>query len=334
MFLFFILFSIKAQDETFNRLVSNLGGGGPAFRANDVIRIPSVTISVINYSHSDRVNTYLVVINNNSSLKPFYIETTRNYTFSDASPNKNTIIENMNIQYARNVQYMNNNIISDTFLFKDMFGQRGVSIEISNNIFRYKIIDGSSIMITRYLDNNTALIIPSTIDGLPVTDIDRNAFYRSGDQTRLTSLELPNTVRTIGERAFENNRIRQLILPDGIVAIGRRAFYNNELTELVLPRNLNFIEALTFDGGGNNLSTIIIPNSVRTIRGTAFRGPITRITIGASVVFSAYDVDNNPFTMGGIQGDYPKLFKDCYIENKRRAGTYTYSNNKWTYSGP
>jgi hypothetical protein len=330
MFLFFILFFIKAQDETFNRLVSNLAGSGTAFRVNDVIRIPSVTISVINYSHSDGVNTYLVVINNNSSLKPFYIETKRNYTFRDASPNKNTIIENMNIQYVRNVQYMNNNIINDTFLFKDMFGQRGESIEISNNIFRYQIIDGSSIRITKYLDNNTELIIPRTIDGLPVTEIGRSAVSRSGNQPRVTSLELPNTVRTIGIMAFRGNKIKKIILPDSIVAIGDCAFEYNEATELVLSKNLYHIEYRTF--GGNKLTSVIIPNSIRRLTSQAFlSSPITSITIGSNVIFDAMDASVTPFTLG-YRNDYLTLFNDCYITNNRRAGIYTYTNNKWSYS--
>jgi hypothetical protein len=58
--------------------------------------------------------------------------------------------------------------------------------------------DNGTIRITGYTGTDADVVIPSTIDGLPVTSIETNALTHSS----LTSVTIPNSVTSIGDSAF------------------------------------------------------------------------------------------------------------------------------------
>lgn len=62
-------------------------------------------------------------------------------------------------------------------------------------------IQDNQVTITDYTGNGGNLIIPDTIDGLPVTGIGDNAYK---DCTTLTSIIIPNSITTIGSSVFYN----------------------------------------------------------------------------------------------------------------------------------
>ena len=64
--------------------------------------------------------------------------------------------------------------------------------------FNYTI-DNGTITITGYTGSGGGVVIPDTINGLPVTGIGRRAFY---GQPFVTSVVVPNSVTSIGAGAF------------------------------------------------------------------------------------------------------------------------------------
>ena len=66
--------------------------------------------------------------------------------------------------------------------------------------FEYEI-DDSEVTITNYTGAGGDVVVPDTIDGLPVTAIGDNAFCYC---TSLTSITLPDSVTTIGRWAFQD----------------------------------------------------------------------------------------------------------------------------------
>jgi hypothetical protein len=104
----------------------------------------------------------------------------------------------------------------------------------------------------------------------------------------LTSVIIPNGVRTIGVGAFVQNRLTNVSIPNSVTYIGNIAFQRNQLTN------------------------IIIPESVRSISQDAFSGnPLISISIGTNVTLA---------TGGYISFD--RSFDNLYNNNKI-AGTYT-----------
>ncbi len=115
-----------------------------------------------------------------------------------------------------------------------------------------------------------SLVIPDTIEGCPVTAIQ---FWAFSDCTALESVEIPDTVTSIGEAAFFNcsglervklpanltelpsnafgycRNLTQVTIPDSVTSISNHVFYNcSSLTEVTIPANVSYIDLGIFEG--------------------------------------------------------------------------------------
>ena len=107
--------------------------------------------------------------------------------------------------------------------------------------FFYEVQEDQTAKITDFSDqtrsDEIALVIPSEVDGYPVTAIGDNAFMQ---QTTLTSVVIPEGVRSIGSKAFSAcDGITSIRLPSTLESIGSRAFSNCKgLRSIALPLSL------------------------------------------------------------------------------------------------
>jgi hypothetical protein len=179
----------------------------------------------------------------------------------------------------------------------------------------------------------TAIIFPTS-----VTSIGERAFV--GNQ--LTDIDLPSRVRSIGRGAFEGNLLTRVTIPSGFTAVGERMFANNQLARAAFPESMtaihdrafmnNQLTGVTFPSklksigfeafAGNRLTSVTLPPSVTVVEGRAFGGNrITSVTIGSGV-----ELDNRE-----EYSAFPNGFDAYYNTSGKRAGTYTYSNNRWNF---
>lgn len=102
----------------------------------------------------------------------------------------------------------------------------------------------------------------------------------------LTSITIPNSVKSIGESAFKGcSGLSSIIIPDGVTYIGPYAFNKcTSLTSFDIPSGITLIGMFVFDEC-TSLQSVIIPSSVVTIGDDAFRKctNLTSITIPPSV---------------------------------------------------
>ena len=102
--------------------------------------------------------------------------------------------------------------------------------------------------------------------------------------TNLVSISLPDTVTSIGSKAFSGcTALRKITLGNNVTSIGSQAFYNcSALTSITIPDSVTSIGDSAFSGTG--LESMVIPDSVTTI-GNSIDGcsRLTSITIGAGV---------------------------------------------------
>ena len=141
--------------------------------------------------------------------------------------------------------------------------------------FEYTITDGEC-TITKYKKNEENVVIPSEIEGCPVTMIGKSAFSnKAGVQSvilpdsvtrinqnaftacnRLENISFPKNLQTIGDYAFSScGSLKTVVLPDTVSSIGTRAFVDcTNLEEAKLSASLKALpekvfwrcEALTF----------------------------------------------------------------------------------------
>jgi len=120
--------------------------------------------------------------------------------------------------------------------------------------------DGVSCAITGYSGTDYSPVIPSTIDGLIVTDIGDNAFYGDG---YLGNLTIPNSVTTIGNSAFNScYSLGSVTIPNSVTSIGDNAFNScYSLGSVTIPTSVTTIGNNAFDSC-YNLGSVILPVSV------------------------------------------------------------------------
>ena len=160
----------------------------------------------------------------------------------------------------------------------------------------YEIADGE-VIITAYKGTESSIVIPNTINNLPVTAIGCLAFYRSYG---LTSVIVPNSVTSIDTSAFRACQdLKNIVLSSSLLSISDYTFEGcYHLTNIVIPESIVSIGQRAF-GGCSSIKSIIFPNSLTTIENYAFAGctslstviipeNVTRIGTGA-FNFNIYD---------------------------------------------
>lgn len=86
----------------------------------------------------------------------------------------------------------------------------------------------------------------------------------------LRAIEIPDSVKFIGESAFSNSEFSELTIPDSVLEIGNKAFENcAKLKKITLSKRLQSIGSGAFSGC-LSLSAVTIPDSVKSIGKNAF----------------------------------------------------------------
>jgi hypothetical protein len=181
----------------------------------------------------------------------------------------------------------------------------------------------------------SAVTIPSTTNGYPVTSIKMWAF--EGNWT-VSSVSIPASVTNIGEGAFAQCQNLSAItvdssnpaytnlngalfsksqttliqypggiagsytIPNSVTNIRAAAFFFcSRLTSVTIPNSVTSIEEEAFYDC-TSLNSIVIPNSVTSIGSEAFAGcPLTSVTLGTNVTtIGPNSFENCPFTSVSI----------------------------------
>ena len=124
-----------------------------------------------------------------------------------------------------------------------------IEVEVEEVVEEPTLVNGllfkkteSGYEVVGYEEGITSLVIPSAIDGVPVTSIADKAFR---DSEISGDVVLPKTIESIGDEAFMNSVYLdgKIYLPSSLKTIGTRAFYNCNKIEgdLIIPDSVESI---------------------------------------------------------------------------------------------
>lgn len=152
---------------------------------------------------------------------------------------------------------------------------------VANAQFTFTTNNGA-ITITGYTGPGGAVVIPSTTNGYPVTEIGNASLTNPS----ITSVTIPESVTVIATSAFiDCTNLTSVIIPDSITNIGDYAFYLcSSLTSVTIPNSLPSIGYEVFYSC-SSLTNITIGNGATSIGNWAFEycTRLTRVTIGNNV---------------------------------------------------
>ena len=138
--------------------------------------------------------------------------------------------------------------------------------------FRYFLNDESEAIISRYTGGESAVVVPESLDGYPVTQIGSYAFSAFAvPETLITSINLPETLESIAKNAFDSNEnLTHINIPSKVTTIPFQCFYRCDSLEYIeIPDSVNKIEEGAFKIC-EGLKSISLPKSITEIAEETF----------------------------------------------------------------
>lgn len=189
---------------------------------------------------------------------------------------------------------------------EEIEGSSMTSAEASKSFVCDVNVSKKTVVIKKYSGNALEVDIPAYIDGIPVTEIGANAF---ANNTKITSVNIPNSVKLIGIGAFQNcPSLTSVSIPSSVTEIGYYAFLKcTNLSSITVPSSVKSIGysafqstkwlsaqknefvivgdgvLIKYNGKGGN---VVIPNTVKKITNAFyFNSNAATVTIPSSVTY-------------------------------------------------
>ncbi|MBQ8721708.1 MAG: leucine-rich repeat domain-containing protein [Paludibacteraceae bacterium] len=160
-----------------------------------------------------------------------------------------------------------------------------------SKVTHIEIKNGTKVLANESQNNGTRMT--STAGGYAIqikTNIEFDMLGVFEGYTSLKSIIIPNSIKTIGNRAFYGcSSLESIILPDSLKEIHPQAFENcTSLKSIIIPNTIREIGERTFYGC-SSLESIIIPNQVNFIHESTFENctSLKNITIHDNLNFVA-----------------------------------------------
>ena len=139
--------------------------------------------------------------------------------------------------------------------------------ETNAGYFNCNEVTRGKLAITKYIGEDTSVVIPRQINKKTVTSI---GYYAFGGCFNLNNVIIPDTVTQIGDFAFSGCLcLSGIMIPNSVNYIGTRAFFGcSHLTSITIPSSVTKIGSMAFSGC-SSLKNIIFKGR-KNLNGIAF----------------------------------------------------------------
>lgn len=139
------------------------------------------------------------------------------------------------------------------------------------------------------------LVIPTTVNGFKVTSILPHAFDRADED--LTSVSIPNTVKFIGEYAFQSCKFESLTIPASIDSLANYSLWLIKVKKLTFEDSDDEIfvgkSQVNMFGSSEEVEELYLGRNVRSLGGLFQNNAVKRVTIGNKVTRVSNNCFNN-----------------------------------------
>ena len=188
--------------------------------------------------------------------------------------------------YASVIIHMSENIVygdEDTYTYQDEYAQYDYIIDNSGNANIIKCYDNTG----------TTIKVPSEVDGYTVTAITVSSLSENAFEiTDVESIELPDTIRKLGDYTFYNVPVKSIKLPSNLTTIGNKCFSLSKIESIEMPSTVTRI-GFSICQYCSSLKSVILSEELESITESAFVGctALTEIEIPEKVT----DIEYNAF---------------------------------------
>ncbi len=201
--------------------------------------------------------TYVYDIFSKCGLKDVYFNNTQDYWYNMANVKSTAVLTYPTMHFSDDNDYVK-------------FNENGID---------YRIYSDKAIVMGCDKDL-TEIHIPEQVQNVPVTEIHQEAFQK---HENLKSVEIPETVVSIGKAAFYQSSLESVNLPEDLTSIGTSAFRDTNLTEIKIPDNIETLNYAVFCDC-QQLKSVTLPKALKTIGEEAFaQCPLEEVTVPEAV---------------------------------------------------
>ena len=187
-------------------------------------------------------------------------------------------------------------------------------------------------------DAEGELIIPSTIEGVPVTRIVQYAFQNA---RKLTNIVIPNSISVIERGAFRGcSKITKFVIPPSVTTIEDSAFSScSNLIEIPIPDSVTEIGSSCFSGC-SNLESVRLPIHMTKLPNSFFSGcsklksvdGFMRLSeIGSGSFSGCLDFAANDFNISHLKIISTAAFRGCRKLRTVILGDSLEKVNSWIF---
>lgn len=157
--------------------------------------------------------------------------------------------------------------------------------ELTEGFWKYTVNDDGTATLRNYTGVDIDITLPSKIGERPVTAIGKSMFENNKNIGKIT---IPSSITTIGYRAFKGSSLTSIVVPSTVTTWGNswgtyEQFMNCKSLTSITINNTSVPDALL--KGCDNLKTVTLASSVKTIGNSAFEGDaaLSSITLGGNI---------------------------------------------------
>lgn len=215
--------------------------------------------------------------------------------------------------------------------------------------YSYYINDEGNVSINRYYGIDSIIVVPNLIDGKEVTEISPLTFWKN---STIENVTVPEGIITIGFSAFESCiNLKKVELPSSLKFIGNKAFSDTNIENIDIPLNVQMVENFIFKDCKNlkrvifigenvvlgdsvfenciNLEEVTLPSKLQTISVFLFKNcnKIERIEIPDSVYSIEYGAFEKCSSLRDVKLSNNLSIIDEYAFNRTAISQIMIPNN-------